>query len=272
MYYHANVGDTDDPGAARRCDVAMDARAARIAAVVALAAAAALALAPAASARKLTLGMQGPDVRHLQSDLARLGYLPASAVTARFDQRTWHAVVALQGWQRIARDGVVGASTRRALRSAAAPVASSRRAGIEVHVDAQVMLLVGYGRRVRAVHVSTGAGGRTPYGRFAISSRQLLSWSRPFKVWMPLAQYFSGGFALHENPSVPAYPASHGCVRVPPEESAVVWRHGRIGERVWVVPGHTVARRVDPRRSETKRTALAVAAALRRLHPLSVRA
>jgi lipoprotein-anchoring transpeptidase ErfK/SrfK len=27
--------------------------------------------------------------------------------------------------------------------------------------------------------------------------------------------YFKGGFAIHGYPSVPAFPASHGCVRVP---------------------------------------------------------
>jgi lipoprotein-anchoring transpeptidase ErfK/SrfK len=27
--------------------------------------------------------------------------------------------------------------------------------------------------------------------------------------------YFKGGFAIHGYPSVPAYPASHGCVRIP---------------------------------------------------------
>lgn len=27
--------------------------------------------------------------------------------------------------------------------------------------------------------------------------------------------YFRGGFAIHGYPSVPAYPASHGCVRIP---------------------------------------------------------
>jgi hypothetical protein len=34
-------------------------------------------------------------------------------------------------------------------------------------------------------------------------------------------------------PEVPAYPASHGCVRVPEAEAARVWRFGRIGMRVW---------------------------------------
>ena len=36
----------------------------------------------------------------------------------------------------------------------------------------------------------------------------------PFKVWLPWASYFTGGIAFHEYPVVPAYAASHGCVRV----------------------------------------------------------
>lgn len=148
-------------------------------AVVASCAIVALAAAPPASARKLTLGMAGLDVRHVKEDLAELGYLPRGAVDKHFDPRTWHAVVALQGWQRLPRDGTVGARTRRALRVATRPVPSSRRAGIEIHVDAQVMLLVRGGRTAHAIHISTGAGGSTPYGRYAIYSRQEMSWSRP---------------------------------------------------------------------------------------------
>ena len=41
-----------------------------------------------------------------------------------------------------------------------------------------------------------------------------MSWSRPFSSWMPYASYFTGGFAFHEYPDVPGYPASHGCVRI----------------------------------------------------------
>jgi hypothetical protein len=247
-------------------------RLARIA-VVMVVAVATLASVPAVSARKLTLGMDGLDVRHLKADLASLGYLPWSAVDTSFDQRTWHAVVALQGWQRIERDGAVGGHTRKALRAATRPVPTSRRAGIEIHIDAQVMLLVRGGRVTRAIHVSSGAGGRTPYGRFAIYSRQVMSWSRPFKVWMPLAQYFTGGIALHENPSVPAYPASHGCVRIPSEESAIAWSFGRLGDRVWVDAGHRVGRKPRrPRPSPAKVAARALASAISELRPFRIRA
>jgi L,D-transpeptidase catalytic domain len=63
--------------------------------------------------------------------------------------------------------------------------------------------------------------------------REAMSWSAPFHVWMPLAQYFYGGYAMHEFAAVPAYPASHGCVRVPQSESRAVWQFGSIGMRVW---------------------------------------
>lgn len=194
---------------------------------------------PAASARTLSLGSHGVDVRHAQADLATLGYLPANAVTGTYDLRTWHAVAALQGWQGLSRDGVLGRRTRRALRKAKRPVPSSGAPGLEIHIRAQVLLVVRGGRTVRAIHVSTGAGDRTPYGKFKVYSRQRMSWSRPFQTWMPFAQYFNGGYAMHEYPVVPAYAASHGCVRLPAQESRTVWRYGKVGERVWIVSGHS---------------------------------
>ncbi len=51
---------------------------------------------------------------------------------------------------------------------------------------------------------------------------------------MPYASYFVGGFAMHAYPSVPTYPASHGCVRVPPVEAPGVYSFARYGTPVWV--------------------------------------
>ena len=56
-------------------------------------------------------------------------------------------------------------------------------------------------------------------GHFHVASRERMSYSRPFKVWMPWALYFHGGIALHEYPDVPPYAASHGCVRMPASEA-----------------------------------------------------
>jgi N-acetylmuramoyl-L-alanine amidase len=185
----------------------------------------------------LSLGSRGPAVRALQTALARLTYLPASAVDGVFDMRTWHAVVAFQGWQDLGRNGVDGPLTQAALAHARAPTPWSTRTGIEIHIPQQVLLLVSRGRVQRAIHVATGMPGwPTPVGHFAIIERDPMSWSAPFSTWMPLSQYFSPGYAIHEYPEVPDYPASHGCVRVPVQEAQVVWAFGRIGMRVWTSP------------------------------------
>jgi lipoprotein-anchoring transpeptidase ErfK/SrfK len=63
---------------------------------------------------------------------------------------------------------------------------------------------------VHAIHVSTGVTGNTPLGRWRVY-RKVPGWD--WILWYPM--YFLRGFAIHGYPSVPPYPASHGCVRVP---------------------------------------------------------
>jgi len=172
----------------------------------------------------------------IQRRLASLGYLPKNYVTkGSFDDRTQQAVIAFQGWEGLERTGRIDGATRSRLERPSHPVPSSRSPHhVEVHVDKQVLLLV-EGRRVRrAIHVSTGAGGRTPIGSFSVYSKQRLSWSRPFSVWMPYASYFYGGYALHEYSYVPAYPASHGCIRMPASEAPVVYDFVSTGTPVLV--------------------------------------
>jgi lipoprotein-anchoring transpeptidase ErfK/SrfK len=83
-----------------------------------------------------------------------------------------------------------------------------------VQLRRQLALLIDDNRVVRAVHISSGSGGRTPTGSFHVYRKERYSWSVPFKVWLPWASYFTGGIAFHEYPVVPTYAASHGCVRV----------------------------------------------------------
>jgi hypothetical protein len=183
----------------------------------------------------LSLGSRGAHVRTLQAELVRLRYYPSEAPRGTFDERTWHAVVAFQGWQGLPRNGVVTPRVWRELRRAKPPRPwGGLRAGLQIDTARQVLLLVGAGKVVRAIHVSTGAYGRTPLGRFSVYRKELLSWSVPFQVWMPYASYFYGGFAMHAYPSVPAYPASHGCVRVPPVEAPGVYAFATYGSPVWI--------------------------------------
>jgi lipoprotein-anchoring transpeptidase ErfK/SrfK len=152
----------------------------------------------------------------LQRRLVQLRYLSANAVNGRLDYRTSQALLAFQAWEGLPRTGLATLATRRRATTARIPVprVRSRSRRIEVNRFKGVALLIEGGRVRRAVHVSTGAGGRTPRGTFGIARKERMSWSNPFSVWLPYASYFSGGYAFHEYPSVPAYPASHGCIRI----------------------------------------------------------
>jgi L,D-transpeptidase catalytic domain/Putative peptidoglycan binding domain len=185
----------------------------------------------------LQTGSSGAQVVRLQSRLAQLTYLPRGYATASYDYTTVQAVIAFQGWQGLARDGVAGPITLAALRTAGPPRPWQAGGGthIEIHLAQQVLLMVADGSVVRTVHVSTGAPGReTPTGSFAVYRKEQMSWSVPFHTWMPLASYFSGGYAMHEYPDVPPYPASHGCVRVPAGDAQAVWDFAAIGTPVTI--------------------------------------
>jgi L,D-transpeptidase catalytic domain/Putative peptidoglycan binding domain len=183
-----------------------------------------------------SVGPAGATVTALQRRLAALGYLPRGYVTASYDYRTLQAVTAFQGWEGLGRDGVAGPITLGRLGTARRPQPwSTVGRHMELHKAQQVLLLVEGGAVVRAIHVSTAAPGHvTPDGTFAIYRKERMSWSVPFQVWMPYASYFTGGYALHEYPDVPPYPASHGCVRVPAGESIVVWDFATIGTRILI--------------------------------------
>jgi hypothetical protein len=169
--------------------------------------------------------MGGVTTTWIQQRLVALGYLPGAAVTGHFGPWTRGAVLAFQGWEKLSRDGVVGAQTVTRLRAARRPLprsGSGKR--IEVYLGAQVAFLVDGVRVTRVIKVSTGkAGFATPPGSYRIYRKHPKDWSYPYKVWLPYASYFNGGIAFHESPDVPGYAASHGCVRVPRDDAPLVY-------------------------------------------------
>ena len=205
--------------------------------VVALALAA---LPPAAqAARTLAPGAQGADVQRLNQRLAALGFLPAGSASRSYDSATTHGVLAFQKWQGLGRDGVVGPATAEALATAIRPRPTSAGAPgrrIEVLIDRQVALLIRDNRVRRIIAVSTGKPGYdTPMGAFRVYRKEVRSWSYPYSVWLPYASYFTGGVAFHGYASVPAYAASHGCVRVPLAFMREVYRFARMRTPVRVL-------------------------------------
>ena len=140
-----------------------------------------------ASAQPLRPGDQGERVRSLNERLITLGYLPQGKAGTSYDPATFHAVMAVQKWNGLTRDGVAGPRTRKALRDAARPSAARPGRRVEVRLDRQVALLI----------------------------------DRAGKVL--------------EGSEVPAYAASHGCVRVPKPFAAEVYAFASRDTRVRVV-------------------------------------
>ena len=183
------------------------------------------------------VGDSGPGVRAMQEDLARLTYLAPRFVTGSYDDATWQAIVGFQGYSRLERNGVASALTVASLMRAERPQARHLEgpAHVEVDLDRQILMLVhGSGVVTRLIHISSGATGNTPDGAFTVTRKERMSWSKPFKAFLPYASYFFEGFAMHEYPDVPEYPASHGCVRVPAGDSAAVFAFTEIGMPVFL--------------------------------------
>lgn len=161
-------------------------------------------------------GASGVEVAWLEQRLTDLTYRPGP-VDGVFDHRTRQAVLAFQKWEGLNRDGVVGAAVWSRLLAATAPM-PSRSGGsnwIEVSKTKQVLLYVEGGTVVRTLAVATGdpkVGITTPSGTFSITSKSP-KWDGP--RYKPLYLRNWGVLAIHGYPSVPAWPASHGCVRVP---------------------------------------------------------
>jgi hypothetical protein len=159
----------------------------------------------------LRVGAKGAAVLFLEKRLRSLNYALPQADRA-YGAQTRDAVYAFQKVEGLARDGIAGPQVWRALLTARTPSAALRQGRhIEVDKTRQVLFEVRRGRVVRIAHVSTGATGNTPAGRWRIY------WKSPGynASAMYYSLYFLRGFAIHGYASVPPYPASHGCVRTP---------------------------------------------------------
>ena len=126
-------------------------------------------------------------------------------------------MLAFQKWEGLSRDGTLGPQTLKALATAQHPDPITqgppgKRA--EVLLDRQVALAIDDNKVVRVIPVSTGKPSTpTPPGDFTVYAKIARWWSTPFREWLLWAVPFNGGVAFHEFPEVPAYAASHGCVR-----------------------------------------------------------
>jgi N-acetylmuramoyl-L-alanine amidase len=158
----------------------------------------------------LRIGSHGPSVLALKRRLSELRFaLPG--IDSGFGLHTYEAVLAFQKIHGLTRTGQVGPVEWRALWRASAPRPRAGRGDyLEVDKSRQVVIEVRAGRVDRVIHASTGATGNTPVGTWRVY-REVSGWD--WILYHPM--YFLRGFAIHGYPSVPPWPASHGCVRIP---------------------------------------------------------
>jgi hypothetical protein len=116
---------------------------------------------------------------------------------------------------------------------------------IEIDVARQVLFHWVNGNLARILPVSTGSNERycvdgecsvavTPGGSFRIGRKAVGLEVAPLgELWWPM--YFNGGIAIHGSPSVPAYPASHGCIRIPMYAAPTFYDQVAPGTRVHVL-------------------------------------
>lgn len=181
-------------------------------------------------------GASGTKVILIQDRLMQLGYF-VSDRRGSYGYGTSQAVMAFQKVQGLTRDGAAGPTTKWFLNHPGIPRgASSSGRVIEVQKSKQVVLLVENGTVRWVLNASSGkASTPTPSGRYRIN-RQINGYRYAELGTLYRPKYFNGGIALHGSSSVPAYAASHGCVRLTNAEADFLWSvsWGAIGTRVWV--------------------------------------
>ena len=160
----------------------------------------------------LSTGAHGTAVLALERRLAALRHIVRGGPNGYYAYDTYEAVLAFQKVHRMARTGRVSRDVWRVLGRAKVPKARVAKGNhVEVSKTLQVLYEVRKGKVVRITHVSTGATGNTPVGKFHVYGKVPgLNGSG-----MYYSLFFTGAFAIHGYHSVPAYPASHGCVRTP---------------------------------------------------------
>jgi len=176
--------------------------------------------------RTLRSGMSGNDVLNVQRRLAALHYDVGTA-NGFFGYDTVHATMAFQKVNGLPRTGAVDARTYERMLRPVAPRLRYSHSGawVEADLTKQVLYYVRGGAVARILDISSGSGETfyvdgetqraiTPMGNFSVL-RKIDGWriSRLGSLWRP-AYFAAGGFAIHGAPSVPAYPASHGCIRI----------------------------------------------------------
>lgn len=182
---------------------------------------------------RVTRALSRAEIKQAEARLAEMGY-------------GRNALVVFQKWERRKVTGRLTRDEFDAIMNAEPP--RPKDPGykhVEVDVSRQVLLLIDdEGAIQKIIPVSTGSdkpyrekGGSglayTPRGRFRVTHK-IKGWRESPLGLLYYPSYFSGGVAIHGNPSVPTTPQSHGCVRIPMSVAVDVYEQLPVGTIVLV--------------------------------------
>ena len=187
----------------------------------------------AARPSRLKEGDTGWWVQNLQRRLLEANFWLRTP-DGHFDDTTQQAVMALQKAHWIGRTGEVDDHTWTAVYDPKTPRPRTG-SGFEIDKTRQLQIVARHGWAQWVFNTSTGNGERywssragrylhavTPSGTFrfdrAINGMRHAPLGR---LWRP--RYFHGGIAIHGSPSIPGYPASHGCARLSNGAINYIW-------------------------------------------------
>jgi L,D-transpeptidase catalytic domain/Putative peptidoglycan binding domain len=179
-------------------------------------------------------GSSGVKVLLLQRGLLKLGF--ATPVTGSFDGLTANAVNVFRKTNGMGRDGYATTSVyAMVLRGQGAfklryPNSGTHGKHVELDWSRQVLVLADHGKPYRTYHVSSGKPSTpTVFGSFRFYRKEPGTNSHG----MVHSSYFIGGYAIHGYASVPNYPASHGCLRVPIPNALSIYNWIDIGDPIY---------------------------------------
>jgi len=186
------------------------------------------------------------EIRQAEQRLANLGFW-TGPIDGVWDGVSRQALIAFQKLQHAKATGVLTRAEYNALLTATPPKPRELNGPhIEVDLARQILFLVdSEGRVGNILPISSGSGKTfhekgypethafTPCGHLEVFATASGWKTSPLgEMYNPL--YIVGGIAIHGSLDVPAYPASHGCIRVPMFASARLPRMVPKGTPVFV--------------------------------------
>jgi peptidoglycan hydrolase-like protein with peptidoglycan-binding domain len=177
-------------------------------------------------------GSSGEKVRLLQILLRRLAYV--APLSGKYSSGTARGVLAFRKVNHMSRSGGANRAIFRKLFAGQGGFKLRYpKAGKHVEADLSMAVLVlAQGGKPRQIYTTSPGKPSTPTVRGAFRFYRKSPGTNSHG--MVHSSYFHGGYAIHGYASVPPYPASHGCLRVPIPDARRIYDQITLGEQIFV--------------------------------------